>query len=53
MLRYAVALTETPVEVPDELFAELRKHFSPQQMVELTSAIPWETTGLASTTRSG
>ena len=31
-----------PVEVPDELFAELRKHFSPQQMVELTSAIAWE-----------
>ena len=42
VLRYAVAMTETPVEVPDELFAELRKHFGPQQMVELTSAIAWE-----------
>jgi alkylhydroperoxidase family enzyme len=42
VLRYAVAMTETPVEVPDELFAELRKHFSPPQMVELTSAIAWE-----------
>jgi alkylhydroperoxidase family enzyme len=42
VLRYAVAMTETPVEVPDELFAELRKHFNPQQMVELTSAIAWE-----------
>jgi alkylhydroperoxidase family enzyme len=42
VLRYAVAMTETPVEVPDELFTELRKHFSPQQMVELTSAIAWE-----------
>ncbi len=42
MLRYAVAMTETPVEVPDELFAELRNHFGPQQMVELTSAIAWE-----------
>ena len=42
VLRYAVAMTETPVEVPDGLFAELRKHFSPQQMVELTSAIAWE-----------
>jgi alkylhydroperoxidase family enzyme len=41
-LRYAVAMTNTPVEVPDELFAELRKHFNPQQMVELTSAIAWE-----------
>ena len=29
VLRYAVAMTETPVEVPDGLFAELRKHFSP------------------------
>ena len=42
VLRYAVAMTHTPVEVPDELFAELRKHLSPQQMVELTSAIAWE-----------
>ena len=42
VLRYAVAMTETPVVVPDELFAELRKYFGPQQMVELTSAIAWE-----------
>jgi alkylhydroperoxidase family enzyme len=42
VLRYAVAMTQTPVEVSDELFAELRKHFNPQQMVELTSAIAWE-----------
>jgi alkylhydroperoxidase family enzyme len=42
LLRYAVAMTQTPVEVSDELFAELRKHFNPQQMVELTSAIAWE-----------
>jgi 4-carboxymuconolactone decarboxylase len=42
VLRYAVAMTETPVEVPEALFAELRKQFSPQQMVELTSAIAWE-----------
>ena len=42
VLRYAVAMTNTPVEVPDELFAELRNHFSPQQMVELTSAFAWE-----------
>ena len=31
-----------PAEVPDELFAELRKHFSAQRMVELTSVIAWE-----------
>ena len=42
VLRYAVAMTHTPVEVPDALFAELRNHLSPQQMVELTSAIAWE-----------
>jgi len=42
VLRYATAVTETPVEVPDELFADLRKHLSPKQMVELTAAIAWE-----------
>jgi alkylhydroperoxidase family enzyme len=42
VLRYAVAMTQTPVEVSEELFAELRKHFNPKQMVELTSAIAWE-----------
>jgi alkylhydroperoxidase family enzyme len=42
VLRYAVAMTQTPVEVSDELFAELRTHFSPKQMVELTAAIAWE-----------
>ena len=42
VLRYATLMTETPVKVPDLLFVELRHHFSPQQMVELTSAIAWE-----------
>src|SRR5262245_10502647 len=42
VLRYTTLMTETPVEVPDELFAELRKHFNAQQLVELTSAIAWE-----------
>jgi alkylhydroperoxidase family enzyme len=42
VLRYAVAMTRTPVEVSDELFAELQKHLSPPQLVELTSAIAWE-----------
>jgi alkylhydroperoxidase family enzyme len=41
-LRYTEAMTRTPVEVPDELFAALREHFDPKQMVELTSAIAWE-----------
>jgi 4-carboxymuconolactone decarboxylase len=42
VLRYAVAVTQTPVEVPDALFEELRRHFDPKQLVELTSAIAWE-----------
>jgi len=42
VLRYAVAMTRTPVDVPDEVFARLQQHFTPQQLVELTSAIAWE-----------
>jgi 4-carboxymuconolactone decarboxylase len=42
VLRFATAMTQTPVEVSDELFAQLRQHFSPKQMVELTAAIAWE-----------
>lgn len=42
MLDYAVAMTLTPVEVPDELFAALRQHFDEAQLVELTAAIAWE-----------
>ena len=42
VLRYTVALTRTPADVPEELFNTLREHFNPQQMVELTVAIAWE-----------
>jgi len=42
VIRYAVEMTRTPVEVPDELFAELKQRFSDRQIVELTSAIAWE-----------
>ena len=41
-LRYAVAMTATPVEMADELFDEMRAHFSEQQLVELTSTVAWE-----------
>lgn len=41
-LRYAEAMTKTPVEVPNELFAALRNRFSERQLVELTSCIAWE-----------
>ena len=42
VLRYAVEMTLTPVEVSDELFAGLKRNFNDQQIVELTSAIAWE-----------
>ena len=42
VLRYTVALTQTPADVPAELFNSLREHFNPQQMVELTAVIAWE-----------
>jgi alkylhydroperoxidase family enzyme len=42
VLRYTAAMTQTPVHVPDDLFAQLQKHFGPRQLVELTSAIAWE-----------
>ncbi len=42
MLEYADAMTRTPVEVPDALFARLRERFGEAQLVELTSAIAWE-----------
>ena len=41
-LRYAVAMTATPVDVPDDLFARLRQYLDDRQLVELTSAIAWE-----------
>ena len=42
MLEYADAMTRTPVEVRDAVFARLRERFSEAQLVELTSAIAWE-----------
>lgn len=41
-LRYAAAMTATPVNVPDELFSELCTHLNERQLVELTSCIAWE-----------
>ena len=42
VIDYSVAMTRTPVEVPDELFSALRKHLNEAQLVELTAAIAWE-----------
>jgi AhpD family alkylhydroperoxidase len=44
VLEYAEAMTRTPVDVADELFARLREHFDERQIVELTSAIALENT---------
>ncbi len=42
VLRYAVGMTGTPVDVPDELFDALEARLTSKQLVELTSAIAWE-----------
>ena len=42
VIAYAEAMTATPVEVPDALFAELRALFDEAQIVELTAEIAWE-----------
>ena len=41
-LDYALCLCETPVNVPDELFEALRKHFDEGELVELTATAAWE-----------
>ena len=35
-------MSRTPVDVPDALFAELRRHFDDAQLVELTHVIALE-----------
>jgi AhpD family alkylhydroperoxidase len=42
VLEYAEAMTRTPVDVSDALFARLREHFDERQVVELTMAIALE-----------
>jgi len=41
-LEYAERITTTGQKVDDALFAELKKHFSEGQIVELTAAIAME-----------
>jgi AhpD family alkylhydroperoxidase len=42
VLDYATAMSRTPVEVPDDLFARLRDRFDDAQLVELTTAVALE-----------
>jgi alkylhydroperoxidase family enzyme len=38
-LDYTVAVMRTPVEVTDELFAQIKEHFSDEQLVEITALL--------------
>jgi 4-carboxymuconolactone decarboxylase len=42
VLDYAAAMSRTPVQVSDELFAALREHFDVPQLVELTAIVALE-----------
>jgi alkylhydroperoxidase family enzyme len=42
VLEYADAMTQTPVEMPDALFANLQESFTNAQLVELTATLAWE-----------
>jgi alkylhydroperoxidase family enzyme len=42
VIEYAVAMTQTPPTVTDELVAELRDHLSDEELVELTTIIAVE-----------
>jgi 4-carboxymuconolactone decarboxylase len=42
VLDYAVAVSRTPVDVPDELFDALKQHFNDSQLMEITHFIALE-----------
>src|SRR6516164_6106713 len=42
VLRFADAMTATPVDVSDELFAALRQQLSDEQIIELSATIAHE-----------
>jgi alkylhydroperoxidase family enzyme len=42
LLRMADALAETPASVSDDLYAELRRHFSEEQLIELAAVAGYE-----------
>jgi alkylhydroperoxidase family enzyme len=42
VLECADAMTQTPVEVPETVFAKLREKFAEAQLVELTATLAWE-----------
>ncbi len=42
VLDYALALSDTPAEVSDDLFKKLQEHFDEAQLVELTAVVAFE-----------
>ena len=42
VLRYADAMTRTPVRVPEALFEALKALYTDRQILEITAAIAWE-----------
>ena len=42
LLRMADAMADTPSNVSEELYAELRQHFSEEQLIELTATAAME-----------
>jgi alkylhydroperoxidase family enzyme len=42
LLRMADALADTPSNVSDELYAEVRRHFTEEQLIELAAAAAQE-----------
>jgi len=42
VMQYAEEMSNTNVDIPDEMFAQLREHFDDEQLVELTAAIAIE-----------
>ena len=42
LLRLADAMADTPAGVSDELYAELRRHFSEEQLIELAASASQE-----------
>ncbi|MGC2237524.1 MAG: hypothetical protein WA584_15275 [Pyrinomonadaceae bacterium] len=41
-IEYSEEMSKTPVHVSDELFERLKKHFSDEQIVELSASIAYE-----------
>ena len=42
LLRMAEAMADTPSDVSDELYGELRRHFSEEQLIELAASAALE-----------